>query len=576
MKRNKQKIVTPLRYKLALIGGSICVFLLLLELGMRIAGVIFTFRQEQQNRYNFSKNAACRIVCIGESTTALGGDQSYPSLLQDLLRQQCGKNRCSVFNKGVCGITTSGILADLEATIAMYKPNIVIAMIGINDNAEYVFEDDEEDTFSDKLLGDFKVYKLLTALISNMEVRRDKDPLPSVTRQESVAVQALRQLILQDPSNCQLYLALSMLCAEEKNLLAAEDAAQKAIALAPQDYRGYLGLGKIYYHQGRYRLAFEVLQTVLKLNPGNAESVIVVRGRTSGGGSHTLGGKAQEAEVGFSNDEAYVVLGNMYKDQEKFVEAKDMYEKALAVKPLQIGALIGLGWVMYHEKDYRKAQDHFEKAAQVYPQISLVWKELGWFYKCRKDYTHASAAFEKAISLNIRNYRVFLELAWIYKQEKKYAEAEHVLRQAIKMNPRDDRAIGEMAVLYREMDRLFDAENMRKKAELLRLKHMNALTVKNYRKIKAILDQAGIQLISMQYPLRNIEPLKDTFRGQTGVIFVDNEASFARAVEQEGYEAYFSDMFAGDFGHGTPKGNRLIAEQVMKTLSRRLGICSQK
>ena len=62
--------------------------------------------------------------------------------------------------------------------------------------------------------------------------------------------------------------------------------------------------------------------------------------------------------------------------------------------------------------------------------------------------------------------------------------------------------------------------------------------------------------------MRSIESLKKIFEGQTGVIFVDNERIFKDAVKREGYKEYFKDMFGGDFGHCTPKGNRLLAENI--------------
>jgi len=43
---------------------------------------------------------------------------------------------------------------------------------------------------------------------------------------------------------------------------------------------------------------------------------------------------------------------------------------------------------------------------------------------------------------------------------------------------------------------------------------------------------------------------------------VDNEKMFNEGVKREGYDEYFNDCFAGDFGHCTPKGNRLLAENI--------------
>jgi hypothetical protein len=72
----------------------------------------------------------------------------------------------------------------------------------------------------------------------------------------------------------------------------------------------------------------------------------------------------------------------------------------------------------------------------------------------------------------------------------------------------------------------------------------------------------------VQYPVRNIEPLKRMFKEETGdsIIFVDNEKIFKDVIRKEGYKEYFTDMFGGDFGHCTPKGNRLLAENIANTI----------
>jgi alkanesulfonate monooxygenase SsuD/methylene tetrahydromethanopterin reductase-like flavin-dependent oxidoreductase (luciferase family) len=50
-----------------------------------------------------------------------------------------------------------------------------------------------------------------------------------------------------------------------------------------------------------------------------------------------------------------------------------------------------------------------------------------------------------------------------------------------------------------------------------------------------------------------------------GVIYVDN-GNFRKRVQADGYETYFHDEFAGDFGHLTRRGNELLAENVARTI----------
>jgi hypothetical protein len=56
--------------------------------------------------------------------------------------------------------------------------------------------------------------------------------------------------------------------------------------------------------------------------------------------------------------------------------------------------------------------------------------------------------------------------------------------------------------------------------------------------------------------------LKEILGYSKDIIFVDNEKIFKDALKEESPKEYFTDMFAGDFGHCTPKGNRLLAQNI--------------
>ena len=89
----------------------------------------------------------------------------------------------------------------------------------------------------------------------------------------------------------------------------------------------------------------------------------------------------------------------------------------------------------------------------------------------------------------------------------------------------------------------------------------------NFKKLKQILDSRGIRLAAMQYPMCAPAPLRDMLDNSRDVIFIDNEWTFRRAVDSKGYVFYFADIFAGNFGHCTPEGHKLIARAAADALS---------
>ena len=111
-----------------------------------------------------------------------------------------------------------------------------------------------------------------------------------------------------------------------------------------------------------------------------------------------------------------------------------------------------------------------------------------------------------------------------------------------------------------------NARKYSKKAQALTSDFYSITTKQNYNTLKSLLDVHGIKLACMQYPMRSIKPLKAIFPSEDGLVFVDNEMLFKGAVLREGYKEYFSDMFAGDFGHCTDKGNWLLAENIANAI----------
>jgi len=279
--------------------------------------------------------------------------------------------------------------------------------------------------------------------------------------------------------------------------------------------------------------------------------------------------KQEEAvEVSPNNDKAYVELGRSYQLQNKFPEAEAAFKKDIELNPKNKEVYLGIGWIYLDQGKLSEAEAAFKKDIELNPQNGNAYLGLGFVYsRTQNKFPEAEAAFRKAIELNPKNDKAYLGLVWSYRKLNKFPEAEAILRKAIEHNPRDDKAYGALATLYQERGNLRLAGEYAKKAKESSLGYYRPITADNYHKLKAALDERGITYVCMQYPMRGIEPLKKIFQDNPqGIIFVDNERVFKEAVNKAGYREYFLNIFGGDFGHCTPKGNRLLAENAAKVI----------
>jgi len=147
----------------------------------------------------------------------------------------------------------------------------------------------------------------------------------------------------------------------------------------------------------------------------------------------------------------------------------------------------------------------------------------------------------------------------------KYSLAEEYLLKDFKNG--DMRSCDGLAMVYHDMGKQDLSEKYLRLAKKDRPAGYAMVTIANYKEIKKVLDKHNIKLVCMQYPLRSVSKLKDIFIGEDqNIIFIDNEKIFKEALGHVSYKDLFLDQFAGDFGHCTVSGNKLIAKNLAKVI----------
>jgi len=202
---------------------------------------------------------------------------------------------------------------------------------------------------------------------------------------------------------------------------------------------------------------------------------------------------------------------------------------------------------------------------------------LGYAYSKRPGGAEeAVAAFNQALRINPRNGSAYVGLGWAYDHEKRFSQAREAFRTALQVDPASvgagpgaDRVYDSASTVYLATGKTELARQYHEKAEAVRLGGYDSVLMRNYLHLKELLDRRRVRLICVQYPMRALRPLRNIFQGRdAGIIFVDNEQSFRDAVKKSSFQDYFRDLFAGDFGHCSDKGNRLLASNIADALAR--------
>lgn len=493
-----QKIT--IKQKIGLIFLGIFFFFILLETGLRIGGFSFTLLQEHRDKISMKEKGTYRIMCLGESTTApLGGNYSYSPQLGEILNQNVLGIKFGVINKGVVGVTTPRIVSRLEDNLDEYHPDMVIVMMGVNDERSDIIVNDDITAQSRKITTFFrsvKTYKLLRLLKHHIV---NKIKAAGIQRRREDKTKFL--FGVNSSSADSMENVAERYHFQQNKPSKVKEVSKKPTEIGPRSNSAYVRTGESYWEQGKYDRAIEMFKKAIELNP--------------------------------ENDSACVRIGKAYWDQEEYDKAIEMFKKAIEINPGNDSAYVGIGNTYQDQGRHGRAIEMFKEAIEIGPRDDDAYVGIGYSYYAQGKHDEAIDVFERAIETNPKNDILYGALANHYYGElKKYKLAEEFFR----------------------------------KANELREKYYNPTTYHSYRKLREIVARRGIKLVCVQYPMRSIEPLKRLFEDPEGIIFVDNEKVFKKAVKQTSYDKYFIDMFGGDFGHCTKEGNRLLAENIANVI----------
>ncbi len=498
---------TTLSQKILLIALSIILSALILEIGLRMAGAVVLYLQERHNHLTFNRNEY-RILCLGESTTALGGEDAYPSLLEAMLNAGGGKIKYTVINKGIISTTSNYILAHIDQNLEMYKPQAVVVMMGINDRA--YLHDFNKILWRENIksyLEDLRVYKLVSLIREHITHRIKETKAPAqgvdVTTYDgnNQYIEDFLKIVIAKTIEKNHYQA-GLACVElakryrlRGSFQEAGNVLKEALVLIPDQALVFEELGELDLARNQGPQALKAFQASLALGPKNSDVLL--------GLAH--------AYYLMHSDEAFI-----------------FYAGYLQSKPQDYWGYIELAQWLRENKHYEQAQEYLKLAIALTPYFEQAYVDLGQVMDGQGRFKEEEALYLKEISSYPRNLHVYQALGRFYQRQGKKGLAQ----------------------------RYFQIASGRQMPEYC------PATLVNYSLLLDKILSRHIKVIVMQYPMRDIDPLKDYLGQRKGVIYVENKQNFRQAMHDGGYRHYFKDNFAYDFGHCTRAGNELIASNL--------------
>ena len=494
--------------------GGLAVLLIILEVGLRLTGIAFNYQQDAYNNERMALRADCTILCLGESTPAMGGEHTYPKLLETILNDNSSGETYSVLNKGLPATDTSVIMSQLKTNLEKFKPDVVVSMMGANDENGAIPRYDLPLAELPGFPYDLRVFRLFSLLHHQL----------FNTRQIGVSV----QVSLPSQQNIEPYLLVFYQVLPRYNFDLVVDYSQPAVARLGPVICYLIELARYYEVNGGLIAADKLLKRAIRLRP----SVYT-----------------------------YMEYALYLERRSEFAEAEKALLTAIKADPNNGMPWVLLGRVRLRDNRFSEGWEAAEKGAALIENDFRVPQSLSNWYRQNGNDEGAWKHSIRAVQMAEGQQLTFESLFELATRLDKLDELERVIGGILEK----DLTVDVLCNIQRYYD---TQENHDKSAELQerirrkRLAEVHPMTKDNYLRLVELASQRQIPVVAVQYPTRNIEPLKAIFKNPTGIEFVDNQENFLDALQEHPYEEIFMDRGYGDFGHATPLGNRILAEKV--------------
>jgi len=330
MKNNFCRITVNLKRKIFVFLCGIIFCVIFLELAIRLSGKSFLFLQDYSNKTHIAKRGEYRILCLGESTTAFGGKGSFVSQLENILNMSRIGIHFRVINEGIVRANTNLILDKLPDNLNKYKPDMVVVMMGINEEGVKYYESiPDSDT---KLFKEFKVYRLIRqiwVLLFNKEKK-----LRFLEERANEEYFSLLKAVKENPKDANAYVDLGFFYFNTARAMPqAEALFQKALKFSPSNDDAYRGLGTLRLYQKKYLEADAFFKRAIKLDSGDVRGYLnlaeLYYNADGGDWRQKTEALLVKAEGVCLDINSYIELGRLYLGIKKYSKAENIFKKTL-------------------------------------------------------------------------------------------------------------------------------------------------------------------------------------------------------------------------------------------------------
>lgn len=143
---------------------------------------------------------------------------------------------------------------------------------------------------------------------------------------------------------------------------------------------------------------------------------------------------------------------------ERYTDAKNLLDKAMAIDSNNVSVWISLGSVYHYQRQFKQAEAAYRYALKLDSSNAITWANLGVELIQTSQYEAAESALQRSMDINPKQVFARYVLGCMYLLWQKSSEAEVIFLQALQINPGHTASRDSLAHLYLSQKKWKEAE----------------------------------------------------------------------------------------------------------------------
>lgn len=357
----------------------------------------------------------------------------------------------------------------------LYHKALALASVGDFEGADRIFSGEEGGPLRATRRGILAHAQILSQLERNADAVEliDKtmgeaiDPVFATLRDELKVGKPLPFTVVTSPTDglAEVFFTVATALNGESADVNTLAYARMAEFLAPGQSDAILLCASILEAQGQHDLATETYNRIPREDPAYVAAEL---GRTdaliaAGRVDAAIEALQQLAKTVPDRADIWGALGDTFRRQERYAEAADAYDKAIATFTAEEPGQ----WVVYYtrgianerQKNWQKAEADFRKALELRPDQPAVLNYLGYSYlEMNTNLDEALGMIERAVAARPDDGAIVDSLGWALYRIGRYEDAVAQLEQAVQLMPVDPVVNDHLGDVYWAVGRKREAE----------------------------------------------------------------------------------------------------------------------